>query len=273
VSFPFAVALPEPEIVGFFKALADETRLTIMRLLAQTDLRSGELGDRLRLPHNAVSYHLRQLRTLGLVRDRRSAADARDIYYSIDLDRLQALYRAAGEALPLVAAPVAPDGAPVSAMVLPLRVLFLCTHNSARSQLAEGILRHLGGDRVEAASAGSMPTEVHPFTHALLQEWGIETSRMAAKSVEDVRGQAFDYIITVCDRMREHCPPFPGDPVQMHWSLPDPLDIAEADQQWTVFCAVQRELVTRVRYLLASTAAGRGRSASAHSVGAADATA
>ena len=253
MSLPPTAPATSPEIVAFFKVLADETRLTIMRLLAQTDLRSGEVGDRLGLPHNAVSYHLKQLRQVGLLRDHRSSSDARDVYYSIELDRLSALYGAAGAALPIVAASAGPDPGSAPAALPPLRVLFLCTHNSARSQLAEGILRHLGGDRVEAASAGSTPTQVHAFTHALLQEWGIDTSRTVARDVEAVRGQAYDYVITVCDRMRDHCPSFLGDPVLMHWSVPDPLDIQEAPRQWSAFCAVQQELVTRIRYLLSAT--------------------
>src|ERR687886_587240 len=86
-------APPAPDVLSFFKALADETRLTILRLLALTDLRAGELVEHLHCPQNAVSYHLK------LLRDRRSTADARDIYYSLDHDRLRALYMAAADAL------------------------------------------------------------------------------------------------------------------------------------------------------------------------------
>src|SRR5918912_467332 len=141
---------PAPDVLSFFKALADETRLTILCLLALTDLRAGELVAHLHCPQNAVSYHLKHLRALGLLRDRRSTADARDVYYSLDHD-LQ-------------------ETAPEADASRPLRVLFLCTHNSARSQLAEGILRYLGGDAVEAYSAGSEPADVHPYALALLQE-------------------------------------------------------------------------------------------------------
>jgi ArsR family transcriptional regulator, arsenate/arsenite/antimonite-responsive transcriptional repressor / arsenate reductase (thioredoxin) len=245
-------APPAPDVLSFFKALADETRLTILRLLALTDLRAGELVEHLHCPHNAVSYHLKHLRALGLLRDRRSTADARDIYYSLDLDRLRALYTAAGDALR--AWPEhehdTQETAPVADASRPLRVLFLCTHNSARSQLAEGILRYLAGGAVEVASAGSEPTAVHPYALALLREWGIDTTHHSAKSLDLFAGQSFDYIITVCDRIREHCPVFPNDPVRIHWSLPDPALITDEAEQRQAFRTVQRELITRIRYLL-----------------------
>jgi protein-tyrosine-phosphatase len=243
---------PAPDVLSFFKALADETRLTILCLLALTDLRAGELVAHLHCPQNAVSYHLKHLRALGLLRDRRSTADARDVYYSLDHDRLRALYMAAADALQTWPEPDhdTQETAPEADASRPLRVLFLCTHNSARSQLAEGILRYLGGDAVEAYSAGSEPADVHPYALALLQEWGIDTTQHRAKSLDLFAGQSFDYIITVCDRIREHCPLFPTDSVRIHWSLPDPVLITDEAEQRQAFRTVQRELITRIRYLL-----------------------
>ena len=245
-----AAAFPASDVAAFFRALADETRLAIVRLLALTDLRAGEIAERLQAPQNAVSYHLKQLRSLGLLRDRRGGWDARDVYYSIDLERLHALYAQAGSTLhPGIAcepeapsAPTQPDR--------PLRVLFLCTHNSARSQLAEAILRQLGADQVEVYSAGSQPTGVHPVTAELMEEWGLDPSRHASKAMDAFIGQHFDYVITVCDRVRETCPVFPGDPTRIHWSLPDPVAVQDEEEQRRVFEQVRRELLTRVRYLL-----------------------
>ncbi|MGI8586324.1 MAG: metalloregulator ArsR/SmtB family transcription factor [Chloroflexia bacterium] len=243
-------ASPPAEILLFFKALADESRLAIVRLLALTDLRVGEIVDRVRIPQNAVSYHLRLLRQLGLVRDHRSSLDARDVYYRVDLSRLQVLYQAAGHTLyPGMSAD--PDQRESKGWeARPLRVLILCTHNSARSQLAEGLLRYLGGDQVAVWSAGSRPTIVHPYALQLLTELGLDPGQYRAKPMSEFADQAFDYIITVCDRVRDQCPVFPDDPLHIHWSIPDPVAESTAAAQWAAFTAVQQDLTTRIRYLL-----------------------
>jgi protein-tyrosine-phosphatase/DNA-binding transcriptional ArsR family regulator len=259
-------AMVAPDVVSFFRMLADDTRLVIIRLLALSDLKAGELGSLLQLPSNAVSYHLKQLRALGLLRDRRSSADARDVYYRVDLERLERLYAEAGDALhpglgALAHAAVDADAheavadAAVAAAPSPtpsprLRVLFLCTHNSARSQLAEALLRQMGDERVEVYSAGSMPTEVHPDTLTVLHELGIDASPLYAKSLDQFVGEPFDYIITVCDRVRDICPSFPGDPSQAHWSFPDPVVLEDPARRLQAFRAVATELQMRIRYLL-----------------------
>ncbi|HVA90962.1 MAG TPA: metalloregulator ArsR/SmtB family transcription factor [Chloroflexota bacterium] len=244
--------MPSLEAVRFLKAIADETRLAILGLLALTDLRGGEIVARLGLPANAVSYHLKQLRDLGVLRDRRGHADGRDVYYRLDLDRLRMLYREAGQALhPMLSPedPVAPgaEGIPAGR---PIRVLFLCTHNSARSQLSEAILRLRGGGAVEVASAGDHPTEVHPLAIALLQEHDIDSSQYVAKSLERFVDQSFDYIITVCDRVKDHCPVFPNDPVRIHWSFPDPTVIEDEAARSQAFSTLWLELNIRIGHLL-----------------------
>jgi ArsR family transcriptional regulator, arsenate/arsenite/antimonite-responsive transcriptional repressor / arsenate reductase (thioredoxin) len=238
------------DVTQFFKVLADETRLAVVQQLAFSDRRVSEIVECLQVPQNAVSYHLKQLRALGLLRDQRSSADGRDVYYSVDLERLRQLYHAAGSALhPGIYADPDVD-ARLMLLNRPLRVLFLCTHNSARSQLAEGIMRYLGGANVEVFSAGSQPSQVHPLALELLAEWQIDTSRHISKSLEAFRGQLFDYIITVCDRVRDNCPTFPGDPAQIHWSLSDPAAITDEAPRRSAFLTVRRELSTRIRYLL-----------------------
>jgi protein-tyrosine-phosphatase/DNA-binding transcriptional ArsR family regulator len=257
-------------VADFFHLLADETRLTIVRLLAYSDLRAGELGNALHMPSNAVAYHLKQLRSLGLLQDRRSSADARDVYYSVDLERLERLYMEAGDVLHpglrlgahspsdhIEAARAAEIDA--STFTSPtkggfstsrLRVLFLCTHNSARSQMAEALMRHMGGEYVNVYSAGSVPTEVHPDTITVLRGLGIDPSALYAKSLDRFVGERFDYIITVCDRVRDMCPAFAGDPNQAHWSFPDPVVIEDPEQRLKAFRQVASELQTRIRYLL-----------------------
>ena len=107
-------------------------------------------------------------------------------------------------------------------MTEPIRVLFLCTHNSARSQIAEAMLRHMGGDDFAAFSAGTEVTRVHPLARAALAERGIATCELSSKHLSDFAGQPFDVVITVCDRANDACPVFPGDTERIHWSFPDP---------------------------------------------------
>ena len=102
------------------------------------------------------------------------------------------------------------------------RVLILCTGNSARSQMAEGLLRHMAGDRMEVHSAGTRPGSVRPEAIAVMAELGIDIRGHWSKHVDDFAGQPFDYVITVCDHAKESCPVFPLNPRRIHWSFEDP---------------------------------------------------
>jgi len=241
------------DAVRLFKALADETRIAIVRLLAFTDLRGGEIVTHLQLPQNAVSYHLKQLRDVGLLHDHRSHADARDIYYSLDVRRMHALYRDAGRVLhPSLTdeEPAAGDYRTKPAHDRPLHVLFLCTHNSARSQLAEAVLRRQGGALVEVVSAGSEPTTVHPIALDVLRAHDVDPRPHHAKSLDAFVGRSFDQVITVCDRVNDHCPVFPDDPVRLHWSFPDPTRLPDAEGQRQLLEGIWDELQVRVSLLL-----------------------
>ncbi len=112
----------------------------------------------------------------------------------------------------------------------PTRVLFLCTHNSARSQMAEGLLRALGGDRFEVASAGTEATAVRPEAFAVMREIGIDLSGQTSKTLERYLDKPFDLVITVCDAAAESCPVFLGARRRLHWSFPDPSPFREARQ-------------------------------------------
>jgi arsenate reductase len=105
------------------------------------------------------------------------------------------------------------------------RVLILCTGNSARSQMAEGLLRSFGGDRYEVCSAGTKPSVVRPEAIETMSELGIDISGHRSKDVREFDGQHFDYVITVCDHANESCPIFPGDTERIHWSVPDPAAV------------------------------------------------
>ena len=102
------------------------------------------------------------------------------------------------------------------------RVLFLCTHNSARSQMAEGLLGHLAGDRFEPFSAGTEATHVRPEAIEAMRELGVDISGQVSETLDRYLGEPFDYVVTVCDDANEACPVFPGAKERLHWSLPDP---------------------------------------------------
>jgi arsenate reductase (thioredoxin) len=112
-----------------------------------------------------------------------------------------------------------------------MRVLILCTGNSARSQMAEGMLRHDGGAAFEVASAGTKPSHVRPEAIAAMHEIGIDISGHRSKSVDEFAGQGFDYVITVCDNAKENCPIFPSATKRIHWSLDDPAAVQGSEEQ------------------------------------------
>ena len=132
-------------------------------------------------------------------------------------------------------------------MTVKKRVLILCTGNSARSQMAEGLLRHDGGERFEVFSAGVSPSRVRPEAIEAMREAGVDISGQRSKSVEEFAGQAFDYVITVCDNAREHCPVFPAGATRIHWSFDDPA-AAEGNEaaRLAVFRRVRDEIRARL---------------------------
>jgi arsenate reductase len=123
-----------------------------------------------------------------------------------------------------------------------IRVLILCTGNSARSQMAEGLLRHLAPGHVEVQSAGTAPTPVKPEAIQVMKEIGIDISGQWSKHVDDLAGQPFDYVITVCDQANESCPIFPGTTRRIHWSFPDPAAVKDRDLRLTTFRIVRDSL-------------------------------
>lgn len=237
----------------FLKLLAHELRWNILVLLGRSDYCVQELVRLLGLPQNLVSYHLRGLYEQQIVTERRSTADGRDIYYSLDLTALRTLYFAAGDSLnPALHAPdTSVQGAVSHLPTKKVRVLVLCTHNSARSQMAEGILRNLSEGHIEVQSAGSQPTQLHPLAVQAMERMGIDISQQRSKHLDEFRGQSFDYVITVCDRMHQTCPTFPGDPKQVHWGFIDPAAVEGPEQERSrAFDQVALLLMNRMRYLV-----------------------
>jgi arsenate reductase len=133
------------------------------------------------------------------------------------------------------------------------RVLFLCTHNSARSQMAEGLLRTLGGDRFEAHSAGTEATGVRPLAIRAMRELDIDISKQISKTLEPYVEQRFDRVITVCDDANESCPIFPNAAHRLHWSLPDPSKATGSEtEQLAVYRKVRDDLRARIEAELLS---------------------
>jgi arsenate reductase len=141
----------------------------------------------------------------------------------------------------------------------PLRVLFVCTGNSARSLMAEALLRRHGGDRFEVHSAGTDPRGVNPLTLRVLAESGIDASWARSKSVDEFRGQTFDYVVTVCDQARQVCPVFPGVHETLHWGYEDPAEATGSEEErLAVFRRVFLAMGERIAQFVTLTARPTG---------------
>jgi len=138
-------------------------------------------------------------------------------------------------------------------MINQQRVLILCTGNSARSQMAEGLLRHLAGDRFEVFSAGIVGSFVRQLAITVMQEIGIDISGHRSKSVDEFVDQEFDYVITVCDHANERCPIFPAKAKRIHWSIDDPVVSGSEQTQLAAFRVARDELQKRISAVIAET--------------------
>lgn len=237
---------------AFLQLVGHRLRWRLLTELAQSDRQVRELTRAVDRPQSLVSYHLGRLRSGGLVSMRRSSFDGRDAYYRIDLDRCGELFATAGAALhPGLRAPSPAAPTIRRRRSRPTRVLFLCTGNSARSQMAEALLEHLSDGGVEARSAGSHPKPMHPNAVRAMRARGIDLAGRRSKHVREFARRRFDYVVTLCDRVREVCPEFPGNPRHIHWSVPDPAAEGGSDgQSAPAFERVATELETRIRFLL-----------------------
>ncbi len=137
-----------------------------------------------------------------------------------------------------------------------MRVLILCTGNSARSQMAEGLLRHDAGNAFEVFSAGTKPTEVRPEAIAVMREAGIDISGHRSKSVDEFAGQDFDYVITVCDNAKQSCPIYPAKTKRIHWSIEDPAALQGSEEErLAAFRRIRDELRLRLQRFAETEAA------------------
>jgi protein-tyrosine-phosphatase len=254
-------SLVDRELVppGFLRVAGHDLRWQLLRELARSDRMVHELTGLVGQPQSLVSYHLAKLRDAQLVSSRRSSADGRDAYYTVDLSRVGQLLAATGSALhpglrlaPDAPPPPWPSDAPPAASV---RVLFLCTGNSARSQIAEALARARSGGLIEAHSAGSAPKPLHPNAVRVMHERGIDLADHRPKHLSEFAQQHLDRVISLCDRVREVCPEFPGRPEAIHWSIRDPAAVAGGDEaSYPAFEQTAAELDTRIGFLLAGLA-------------------
>jgi protein-tyrosine-phosphatase/DNA-binding transcriptional ArsR family regulator len=236
---------------AFIRLAAHPLRWRLLAELADSDYRVRELVSLVGHPQNLVSYHLRLLRDGGLVTSTRSSFDGRDSYYHLDLDRCREALADSGAALhPALRQDAAPPPLPVDGRPSTgITVLFVCTGNSARSPIAEALLRRHGAGRVAVISAGSRPKQqMHPDAVRVLREtFDIDLSAQRPRDLAAVAGRGFSDVVTLCDRAREVCPEFPQVARRAHWSIPDP---ASAGSGYPAFQRTAADIDTRVRHLL-----------------------
>lgn len=239
----------------FLQLLADEQRWQLVRELARSDRKVSELTALIGKPQNLVSYHLAGLRDAGIVSARRSSADRRDTYYRLDLRRCADLLSDIGPAIqPGLRIDVTPSRFD-SVRAAPRRpsVLFLCTGNSARSQMAEALMEHHSAGGIAARSAGSSPRPLHAQAVRAMAERGIDIAGQRSKSLDRFTKQRFDRVITLCDKVREVCPEFPGATEVVHWSMPDPSAVADGtphEASYDAFVRTVDELESRIPFLI-----------------------
>lgn len=240
---------------ALFQLSGHEVRWRLLQELAASDRQVRELSALVGQRQSLTSYHLGALRKGGLVSARRSSADLRDTYYSLDLAAFGSALVDAGAALhpgfrPVMSGPGAPwAGGDRPTGMAPARVIFLCSGNSARSQMAEAIMGSIGGSAVHAVSAGLSPKELHPAAVAVMRERGIDISGRRAKHLDEFAGQRFDYAITLCDRVREACPDLPQAAATTFWSIADPAVEPRSGDDLAPFVRAADELTVRIGFL------------------------
>jgi protein-tyrosine-phosphatase/DNA-binding transcriptional ArsR family regulator len=251
----------ESAAVRALGALAQESRLEVFRALARVapeGLAAGTLADELGVPPSTLSFHLDHLLNAGLVRRER---DGRSLVYSLDVGAVNELIWFVGEDacqgnVALAVDPLARIRERVDAAKAPAgrpRVLFLCSRNSARSQMAEAILRREAGDRFEVHSCGLRPAPIDPLTLRVIEEAGLDVSPLRSKDLGDFLGKlSIHHAIIVCEAANDHCPKLHPFALHLHhWPFPDPVEVeGTGDERLAAFRGVRDAIEERIRVWL-----------------------
>ncbi|MGQ9549205.1 MAG: arsenate reductase/protein-tyrosine-phosphatase family protein [Roseiflexus sp.] len=237
------------DVASFFRVLGDATRLAVITQLARSDERAIRLSIAIKQPPETVAAALADLQSTGLVSSRASDAHPNEMYYSLDLEQMQKRFLAAGRLIHPLLVQAITDVEEETVRSAKPRVLFLCTHNSARSQMAEGLLRSFSHGAIEVFSAGSEPGSIHPLAIETMDTMQVDIRNQRSKHFDEFLDQHFDVVITVCDRAREVCPVFPEAKEIIHWSIPDPAAVEGETEQRRAFHQAATTLATRIRYL------------------------
>lgn len=226
---------------AFVRLAGHPLRWELLSVLGESDYRVRELAERVGQPQNLVSYHLRLLRDGGLVTATRSSFDGRDSYYHLDLDSCAGAIAETSAALH----PALRTGQEMPRRKRPVAVLFVCTGNSARSPIAEALLRHHAADRVRVTSAGTQARpQLHPSAiRVLADRFGLDVGGQEPRHLDTVAGRGFDHLITLCDRAREASREFPTGARRTHWSVAEPTSYPE-------FRRTAADIDVRVRQLI-----------------------
>lgn len=235
--------------ISALRNFGEPNRLVIISLLSTGPMLVSDICNASGLSLTLVSQHLRILRDSGMVQAERDSKDARAVWYSLNPQRIKEIQTALSMVFDMTKIV---DCRGLGAKQSPnlsrekFRVLFLCSGNSARSQMAEALLQHYGKGLIEARSAGTHPREVHPLTIKVLTEIGLDTKGLKTKHYSVFNQESFHYVITVCDRANEECPDFKGDYQRIHWSIADPVKDGNEDELINVFKQTREELAGRI---------------------------
>jgi ArsR family transcriptional regulator, arsenate/arsenite/antimonite-responsive transcriptional repressor / arsenate reductase (thioredoxin) len=235
--------------ISALRNFSEPNRLAIISLLSTGPMLVGDICNASGLPLTLVSQHLRVLRESGMVRAERDGKDARAVWYSLNPQRIKEIQKALSMVFDMTKIvdrriPEAKQG--LNFKGEKFSVLFLCSGNSARSQMSEALLQHYGKGLIEGRSAGTHPRKVHPLTVKVLEEIGLDTTGLKTKHYSVFSRESFRYVITVCDRANEECPDFKGDYQRIHWSIADPVKDGNEDELVNVFKQTRQELAERI---------------------------